>query len=134
MPDITVLRTGAHGTPMAEYADALRERLPEYDVALARTPADERDLVADARVVTGVDVDEALLAEAAELELFAGAYAGYEHLPLDALRERGVAVTNAAGVHAPSAGEQVLGYLLTFARRLHEGWRQAVFSRSQSCC
>ncbi|MCG1003662.1 MULTISPECIES: D-2-hydroxyacid dehydrogenase [Halobacterium] len=124
MTDITVLRTGAHGTPMSEYADALRERLPEYDVALARTPADERELVADARVVTGVDVDEELLSHADELELFAGAYAGYEHLPLDVFRERGVAVTNAAGVHAPSAGEQVLGYLLTFARRLHEGWRR----------
>jgi len=124
MADITVLRTGAHGTPMSEYADALRERLPERDVALARTPAEERDLAADARVVTGVDIDEALLSEADELALFAGAYAGYEHLPLDAFRERGVAVTNAAGVHAPSAGEQVVGYLLTFARRLHEGWRR----------
>ncbi|MUV59866.1 D-2-hydroxyacid dehydrogenase [Halobacterium sp. CBA1126] len=124
MPDITVLRTGAHGSPMSEYAAALRERLPEQDVALARTPADERELVADARVVTGGDIDEALLEEAEELELFAGAFAGYEHLPLAAFESRGVAVTNAAGVHAPSAAEQVLGYVLTFARRLHEGWRR----------
>jgi phosphoglycerate dehydrogenase-like enzyme len=35
-----------------------------------------------------------------------------------------VAVTNAAGIHAPSIAEQVLGYLLTFARDLHEGWRR----------
>ncbi|MCD2199879.1 D-2-hydroxyacid dehydrogenase [Halobacterium sp. KA-4] len=124
MPDITVLRTGAHGTPMSEYAAALRDRLPEQDIALARTPADERELVADARVVTGCDIDEDLLARAQELELFAGAYAGYEHLPLDAFQSRDIAVTNAAGVHAPSAAEQVLGYVLTFARSLHEGWRR----------
>jgi phosphoglycerate dehydrogenase-like enzyme len=124
MVDIAVLRRGTHGLPMDEYAEALRERLPEHDIALARTPGEERELVADASVVTGVGIDENLLAAADELELFACAYAGYGHLPMDALRERGVAVTNAAGIHAPSIAEQVVGYLLTFARDLHEGWRR----------
>ncbi|AHG04329.1 2-hydroxyacid dehydrogenase [Halobacterium sp. DL1] len=124
MVDITVLRRGAHGMPMDEYAAALRERLPDREVALARTPGEERALVADARVVTGSAIDEELLAVADELELFACSYAGYGHLPMDAFHERGVAVTNAAGIHAPSIAEQVLGYLLTFARDLHEGWRR----------
>ncbi|WP_336037774.1 D-2-hydroxyacid dehydrogenase [Halobacterium yunchengense] len=124
MTDIAVLRRGAHGLPTSEYAAAIRDRLPGYDVALARTPRDERELVADARVVTGVGIDEELLAHASGLELFACAYAGYDHLPLDALRERGVAVTNASGIHAPSIAEQVLGYVLAFSRRLHEGWRR----------
>jgi phosphoglycerate dehydrogenase-like enzyme len=124
MVDIAVLRRGTHGLPMDEYAEALRERLPEHDIALARTPGEERERVADASVVTGVGIDENLLAAADELELFACAYAGYGHLPMDALRERGVAVTNAAGIHAPSIAEQVVGYLLTFARDLHEGWRR----------
>jgi len=109
---------------MDEYAAALRERLPDREVALARTPGEERALVADARVVTGSAIDEELLAVADELELFACSYAGYGHLPMDAFHERGVAVTNAAGIHAPSIAEQVLGYLLTFARDLHEGWRR----------
>jgi len=124
MTDIVVLRRGAHGLPMDEYAAELRERLPDQEIALARTPQEERALVADAPVVTGVGIDEELLDAAGELELFACAYAGYGHLPMDALRERGVAVTNAAGIHAASIAEQVLGYLLTFARDLHEGWRR----------
>ena len=124
MVDIVVLRRGTHGLPMDEYAAALRDRLPDRDIALARTPQEERELVADAPVVTGVGIDENLLDAAGELELFACAYAGYGHLPMDALRERGVAVTNAAGIHAASIAEQVLGYLLTFARDLHEGWRR----------
>ncbi|MFB6072734.1 MAG: D-2-hydroxyacid dehydrogenase [Halobacterium sp.] len=124
MTDIVVLRRGTHGLPMDDYAAALRERLPERDVALARTPTEERDLVADARVVTGCGIDEELLDAAGGLELFACAYAGYDHLPMAALRERGVAVTNAAGIHAPSIAEQVLGYVLTFARDLHEGLRR----------
>ncbi|MFC3477006.1 D-2-hydroxyacid dehydrogenase [Halobacterium litoreum] len=124
MTDIVVLRRGTHGLSMDEYAAELRERLPDREVALARTPSEERELVADARVVTGCSIDSDLLEAAGALDLFACAYAGYGHLPMDELRERGVAVTNAAGIHAPSIAEQVLGYLLTFARDLHEGWRR----------
>jgi phosphoglycerate dehydrogenase-like enzyme len=50
--------------------------------------------------------------------------AGTENLPLDALRERDVAVTNASGIRAPNIAETVLGFVLTFAGRLHEGWRR----------
>ncbi|WP_233745362.1 D-2-hydroxyacid dehydrogenase [Halobacterium bonnevillei] len=124
MTDIVVLRGGTHGLPMEEYAAELRDRLPDDEVALARTPAEEREYVSDARVVTGGSIDEDLLAEAEDLELFACAYAGYGHLPLEEFRDRGIAVTNAAGIHAPSIAEQVLGFLLTFSRRLHEGWRR----------
>jgi len=123
-PDVVVLRRGTHGLPASEYADELRERLPDLDVRLARTPREERELVRHAPVVTGVEIDEELLAEAEELELFACAYAGYGHLPMDELEARGVTVTNAAGIHAPGIADQVLGNLLVFARRLHEGWRR----------
>ncbi|NHN59313.1 MULTISPECIES: D-2-hydroxyacid dehydrogenase [Halorussus] len=123
-PDVVVLRKSTHGVPVSEYVAELRERLPEHDVRHARTPTEERDLLADARVVAGMELDEELLAHADELELFACAYAGTGHLPLDALEERGVAVTNASGVHGPNIGEHVLGNILVFARRLHEGWRR----------
>jgi phosphoglycerate dehydrogenase-like enzyme len=123
-PNVVVLRRGTHGLPADEYADEIRERLPDHDVRLARTPAEERELVAHAPVVTGVSIDEELLAHAEDLRLFACAYAGYGHLPMDEFEARGVAVTNAAGIHAPSIAEQVLGSILVFARRLHEGWRR----------
>jgi phosphoglycerate dehydrogenase-like enzyme len=123
-PDVVVLRKGTHGMPVAEYADELRERLPDRDVRHATTPAEERELVADAPIVAGMEIDEDLLAHAEALELFACAYAGTGHLPMDALEERGVAVTNASGVHGPNIGEHVVGNLLVFARRLHEGWRR----------
>ncbi|NHN48574.1 D-2-hydroxyacid dehydrogenase [Halostella sp. JP-L12] len=123
-PAVLVLRKGTHGTPIEQYADALRERLPDATVTLARTPDEERDLIGDARYVTGMELDEDLLARADALEVFACAYAGTGHLPLDALEERGVAVTNASGVHGPNIGEHVLGAVLSFARRFHEGWRR----------
>ncbi|WP_135824444.1 D-2-hydroxyacid dehydrogenase [Halorussus ruber] len=123
-PDLLVLRKGTHGVPVSEFADELRERLPDLDVRHARTPKEERELVADAPIVAGMELDEDLLAHADAMELFACAYAGTGHLPLDALEDRGVAVTNASGVHGPNIAEHVIGNLLVFARRLHEGWRR----------
>jgi len=122
--DVGVLRKGTEGLSMADYAEALRERLPDHNVAHARTPAEERELVRHVPVVTGCGIDEALLDRAGRLRLFACAFSGVGHLPFDALRERGVAVTNAAGIHAPGIAEQVLGYVLSFARRLDEAWRR----------
>ena len=123
-PDVVVLRRSTHGLSAESYAETLRERLPDRTVRQARTPAEERELVAHAPVVTGVSIDEELLGHAEDLRLFACAYAGYGHLPMDELDARGVTVTNAAGIHAPSIAEQVLGSILVFARRLHEGWRR----------
>ncbi|ELY92278.1 D-2-hydroxyacid dehydrogenase [Natrialba taiwanensis] len=123
-PDVLVLRSDTHGLPAREYADLLDEQLPDHDVLLARTPAEEREYIEHATVVSGVDIDESLLERAENLELFAGIAAGYNHLPLDTLREMDVAVTNASGIHAPNIAEQVVGYVLTFSRRLQEGRRR----------
>ncbi len=122
--DVLVLRKGTHGTPVEEYAAAIRERLPETDVRLARTPAEEREAIRDAKFVTGMTLEEELLETAADLEVFACAYAGTGHLPLERLRERGVTVTNASGVHGPNMGEHVLGAILSFTRRFHVGARR----------
>ncbi|WP_433624722.1 D-2-hydroxyacid dehydrogenase [Halomicrococcus sp. NG-SE-24] len=110
--------------PVAEYAEELRERLPGVEVRRAETPAEERELVADAEIVTGMSIDEELLERADDLRLFACAYAGTGHLPLDALESQGVAVTNASGVHGPNIGEHVVGAVLSFVRGFHEAWRR----------
>jgi phosphoglycerate dehydrogenase-like enzyme len=122
--DVLVLRHGTEGLSMEPYAEELRERLPDRDVRLARTPGQERDLVAGARVVTGRNIDGSLLERAERLELFACTFAGTNHLPTEALVERGVRVTNAGGIHAPGIAEGAIGQMLTFARRLDEGWRR----------
>lgn len=123
-PDIVVLRGTAHGIPSEACADALRSRLPTYDVRMASTPQMEAELIEHAPIATGIGIDTELLSRATSLELFACAAAGVGHLPLAELEERGVAVTNASGIHAPNMAEHVLGNLLVFARRLHEGWRR----------
>ena len=123
-PDVLVLRQDVHGIPVAEYAAAIAERLPDHEVVHARTPAEERELVSNATVVTGQSLRDDLLERAADLRLFACLYAGVDHLPLDELAERGVAVTNASGVHGPNAAEWAIGQILVFARGLHTGRRR----------
>ena len=124
-PDVLVLREKPHGIPGAAYADALRERLPaDVSVRTAQTPTEERATVTDVPVVSGGHFREELLDRAEALELFACMYAGYEHLPLETFAERGIAVTNAAGVHGPNIAEHVVGAFLSIARNFGRARRQ----------
>lgn len=123
-PDIVVFRRGTEALSPAAYAEAIRRRLPEWSVALARTPQEERDLLSSARIATGISITEEQVSLAEQLDLFVVASSGTDHLPMDRLREQNVLVANASGIHAPGIAEQVLGYLLVFARRIHRGIRQ----------
>lgn len=123
-PDIVVLRKNTEGLSTEAYAEVLHEKLPDHDVAHARTPAQERRLIRTAPVATGVTIDEELLSHAKELRLFVAASSGYNHLPVSELNEQGVVLANAAGIHAPGIAEQALGYVLTFARDIHRGIRR----------
>ncbi|MDX1744709.1 MAG: D-2-hydroxyacid dehydrogenase, partial [Halobacteriales archaeon] len=122
-PDIVVLRAKAHGISTAGYAEAIRERLPEYTVRRAATPAEERELIRSATVATGMEVDEEVLENAEQLRLFAGGAAGVDHLPMDQLKAHDVTVTNAAGVHVPTAAEHAIAGLLVLARRFDQAFR-----------
>jgi D-2-hydroxyacid dehydrogenase (NADP+) len=45
--------------------------------------------------------------------------AGVDRFPLEAFRERRMALTSSEGIHGDVVGETVMGYLLAFARGLH---------------
>ncbi len=47
------------------------------------------------------------------------ARAGYDDFDTDAYESRGVPLTNSTGIHAATAGEIALGYMLSLARYLH---------------
>lgn len=122
-PDIVVLRSGAPGLPAVDLHQELETQLPERRIRLAETPESERELVANARVIVGNGISSELLERATELELYAHASSGTGSLPLAEFEERGIAVTSAAGL-MPCISEQVLGYLLSFAREFREGYRR----------
>ncbi|WP_224335623.1 D-2-hydroxyacid dehydrogenase [Haloprofundus halobius] len=121
---VGVLRGRAHGRSIEEAAEELRERLPGHEIRYSRTRAEELAVAADADVLVGLRADEKLLEEAENLRIFAAGSAGVDHLPLDAFAERGIAVTNASGVHGPNMAEHVLATLLSLTRRLDVGMRR----------
>jgi phosphoglycerate dehydrogenase-like enzyme len=100
---IAVLRQKIHGMNAREYRDVIESRLPDCRVELATTPAEERELLRSATIATGVALTPAQIDAAADLSLFACVYAGADHLDLAAFEDRGIAVTNAAGVHGRSS-------------------------------
>jgi phosphoglycerate dehydrogenase-like enzyme len=123
-PDVLVLRRGVHGMTTERYAEELRERLPNHEIVRARTPQEEREYMKAVPIATGHALDADLLSHAENLSLFACAAAGVDHLPSEALEERGIVVTNASGVHGPNIAEQVIANILVFSRNLHHGWRR----------
>ncbi|ESS05270.1 MAG: phosphoglycerate dehydrogenase related dehydrogenase [uncultured archaeon A07HB70] len=122
--DVGVFQNKSHGLSVDDYVAALERRLPDHEVEVGRTTAQKRDLAREATVVSAGDISPQRIASDSNLELFAGIAAGYEHLPLDTLTQNGVVVTNASGVHAPNAAEQVLAYILAFSRNLRRGWER----------
>jgi phosphoglycerate dehydrogenase-like enzyme len=120
---LLVLREGVHGLSPSAYAETLRDRLDGHTVRHASTPVEEREAIESADIATGVSIGPSLLERATKLRLFACAYAGTGHLPLDSFATHDIAVTNAAGVHSASASEHVIGSILSFSRRLHDAAR-----------
>lgn len=124
MPDILVLPPGVHGQPIEDYANELETTLPEQEITVARTTATRRELLAGAEIVSGGVLSEEDLAYAPDLEWFACLYSGTNHLPLDALADRDVIVTNASGVHGPIIAEYVVGSILAMVHRFDRGQRR----------
>jgi phosphoglycerate dehydrogenase-like enzyme len=123
-PDIAVLRQKIHGMPAADYAAEVRARLPDCEVTVATTPEEERALLRNARVATGITFPTDMLPEASNLDLFACAYAGTSHLDVEVFEDHGVAVTSASGVHGPNIAEYVVGAMVYFTRGFGQARRQ----------
>jgi len=124
MTHIVVLHDKVHGLDPTEYAETLRDTVPNASVTLARTPEEEQAELDEAQVATGYQIDPEHVRASDSLELFVCTFAGTGHLPLDALDEADVAVVSASGVHGPNIAEQVMGYVLADVRNLRQGWEQ----------
>lgn len=110
--------TGTHWLDAAAFRSAIADRNPAIDVAVSRRPKETIDRADEVDVLLSSYLDPETLDRASSLQWVQALSAGVDQLPMDALSERDLLVTNAAGVHAQPIAEQVLGYLLLFERRL----------------
>lgn len=121
-PDVLLLHQAAHE------ADRIRpvfeERLDDAALVVAADADDSLAKLPDAEVVLTFAMTDEQVAAADSLRWVQAMNAGVDSYPTDALADRGVALTNSSGIHAEQIGQQVLGYMLVFERRIHEGMRQ----------
>lgn len=76
----------------------------------------------DAEVVVAQGLSDDELARAQRLRWLSSWAAGVEHAARPSLLSRGIALTNASGVHGPNIAEHLLAMILMFTRampRLH---------------
>jgi D-2-hydroxyacid dehydrogenase (NADP+) len=128
---------------VTHYRDALARF--EGRVALTFVPGETAADGADfAHALTGADIvvtgglsDDAL-ARAPRLRWFSSVAAGLDEIVTPALLARGIAITNASGVHGPNIAEHVLAMMLMFTRgmpkllraQLARRWERDLKSRS----
>ncbi len=100
------------------FKDRLKEKYPDVDFVYT-TDIDEASLKGIEVIVTdGGDLKAEHIEQAAALKWVMVAAVGVDTLPLEALQERKVLVTNSHGVHKMPLAESVLAHLLSLERGL----------------
>jgi len=122
-PDVLLLHQAAQEAHRIRDAfDTAFER--DITLEVATTPEESLDLIEDAEVVLTLALSEEQLDAADSLQWVQAMNAGVDTYPTARLSEREITLTNSAGIHGEQIGQQVLGYLLLFERRIYEGMRQ----------
>ena len=98
--------------------EVLRERFPDIDFLHARTLDEARELVPQADAAFTPFMTAAMIESAAGLKWVHSPAAAVEGLlPLAALGERGITISNSRGIQAVPMAESVMGGLLVLARK-----------------
>jgi D-2-hydroxyacid dehydrogenase (NADP+) len=132
-----------HLAPESADANHFRSALARFDGRVVVTfAADDGDDFAralpDAEVVVTGGLSDDEIARAGRLRWLSSVAAGLDEIVTPALLARGVAITNASGVHGPNIAEHVLAMILMFTRgfprlyraQLARRWERNLTSRS----
>ncbi|WP_301107670.1 D-2-hydroxyacid dehydrogenase [Sporosarcina sp.] len=100
------------------FKEKLERKFPDTEFVYASSIDDVSIEDADVIATEGVDLTEAIVEKAVALKWVMVAAVGVNDLPLQALKQKGVIVTNARGVHKAPLAESVLAHLLSLERGL----------------
>ncbi|SEN07637.1 D-2-hydroxyacid dehydrogenase [Paenibacillus sp. OV219] len=83
--------------------------------------ADARAQLASAEIILGFnrDVLKIVYSDGTPLKWVQNLGAGVDHIPLDRIKERGITLTNASGVHPYQISESIFAMLLSLTRQVH---------------
>jgi phosphoglycerate dehydrogenase-like enzyme len=148
--------TGAHAGPPLDHVPLrvlvdvppgstdegyFRTALARFDGRIAVTYADGDAFVRalpEAEVVVAGDLTDDHLARAHQLRWLSSVAAGLDEIATPAILARGIAITNASGVHGPNIAEHLMAMILMFTRgmpklfraQLARRWERDLKSRS----
>ncbi|WP_206425331.1 D-2-hydroxyacid dehydrogenase [Staphylospora marina] len=114
---------------------ALREEFPGLRFSFFENIAQAENVLPDADILVtyGEDLTDGIIERCGKLKWIQVISAGLELMPFDAIRNRGILVTNARGIHAVPMSEYVMAVLLQIVRKTDEfmkNRRNAAWDRS----
>ncbi|KKO50993.1 D-2-hydroxyacid dehydrogenase [Paenibacillus sp. DMB20] len=120
MPNIVALHELSE-----EQIHRIKDAAPDYDFIMGKYKELPPGTVAQADILlgwTGAAADEALQ-EDSRVRWIQVWSAGVDRMPLGKLRERGIRLTNASGVHSIPISEHIFAMMLAYTRNLHHAVR-----------
>lgn len=109
--------------PPASMSDAVRRRWPAMHVMHLMNYDRLESELPDTQIFVGYSIRPKQLQWARQLQWIHSTAAGVAQLTYPELRESGIIVTNASGVHSIPIAEHVIGMLLSLARRFPDALR-----------
>ncbi|MCA1055592.1 D-2-hydroxyacid dehydrogenase [Rossellomorea aquimaris] len=120
--------------PKEEFVDDLTQQFPEVDFLFYKKIEEAESALphADILVTMGEDLSERHIELSGKLKWIMVTSAGLEKMPFESIREKGILVTNARGIHKIPMAEFTFGLILQHAKQLQLVRKQeeeAVWSR-----
>jgi phosphoglycerate dehydrogenase-like enzyme len=114
--------------------ELIRAAAPGYTLTLGDSKNPDLELLSGAEIIIGwgKGISDTLLRQDSPLRWVQAWSAGVEKLPLETLRERGILLTNASGVHAEPITAVIFSFMLMFTRNMHTAVRNQQIGRWHS--
>ncbi len=100
----------------------IRELVPDWNVICGKDRSNWESSLAEAEVAVGwrQELADTLRSGSSKLKWVQNWGAGVDHMPLALLHDKGIAVTNASGVHPNPISETIVALMLALTRNIHK--------------
>jgi phosphoglycerate dehydrogenase-like enzyme len=108
--------------PQRDIQTDIQEKFPEESFSFYKNMEEANGVLQDAEILVtfGSDLTEDIIKQCQSLKWIMVASAGLEDMPLEAIEERDIFVTNARGIHKIPMAEFTLGFMLNHVKRFPE--------------
>ncbi|OIU68840.1 D-2-hydroxyacid dehydrogenase [Rossellomorea aquimaris] len=106
--------------PKEEFVNDLRKHFPDVEFTFFKKIGEAEEALPDAEIIVtmGEDLTDRHIERARRLKWIMVTSAGLEKMPFEAIRKKGIMLTNARGIHKVPMAEFTLGLMLQHAKQL----------------